>query len=74
MNTLNEETLIKNPATSSWLKQQIEITKGRDPVDAVNDAKILVKILEIRIRDIEQQHSYLLHISSKKTLRKDSNL
>jgi hypothetical protein len=36
-------------STSYWLKEQLESTKKRDPVDALNDAEVLVSALKIRL-------------------------
>ncbi|USD62195.1 hypothetical protein J4N45_10180 [Vibrio sp. SCSIO 43140] len=40
-----ELTLLNDPSTSNWLKQQLQESKNRDPLDALNDAEILVSVL-----------------------------
>lgn len=37
-----------DPATSYWLRNAIEANEHRDPVDALNDAETLVRILKER--------------------------
>ena len=57
MSTIDEEMLIHEPSTSNWLRQQIEASKSRDPVDALTDAELLVEILALRLRLVEKQYS-----------------
>lgn len=45
-----EQALQYDPNTSSWLKEQFERTKQRDPVDALKDAEALVSALKARIK------------------------
>ncbi|HBC2020528.1 TPA: hypothetical protein I6Z44_002816 [Vibrio cholerae] len=55
MNTNNlEQTLLSDPSTSNWLKEQLDLTKKRDPVDALNDAEVLVTVLESRLNTVIQ--------------------
>lgn len=49
-----EKNIINCSSTSRWLKEQINLSENRDPVDAINDAEILIKVLEDRIKDINQ--------------------
>ena len=57
MSPIDEEMLIHEPSTSNWLRQQIEASKSRDPVDALTDAELLVEILDLWLRLVEKQHS-----------------
>jgi len=38
-----------NHTASRWLKEQLVVTKSRDPVDALNDAIALVKSLKLQL-------------------------
>ncbi|EGR0524952.1 TPA: hypothetical protein P7L52_003228 [Vibrio cholerae] len=49
-----EQTLLSDPSTSNWLKEQLDLTKKRDPVDALNDAEVLVTVLESRLNTVIQ--------------------
>lgn len=44
-----ESVVASDPAASFWLKQQVEITKTRDVLDALSDAETLVRILKSRL-------------------------
>ncbi|MDC5870529.1 hypothetical protein OPW39_17125 [Vibrio europaeus] len=44
-----ERELVNDPSTSFWLKEQFELTKKRDLIDALSDAEILVSILKSRV-------------------------
>lgn len=48
-----EERVLASPATHRWLLAQLEATRKRDPVDALNDAECLVAILKERCERIE---------------------
>ncbi|ENL3888464.1 hypothetical protein [Vibrio cholerae] len=50
-----EQTLLSDPSTSNWLKEQLDLTKNRDPVDALNDAEVLVTVLESRLNTVTQR-------------------
>ncbi|MGK2231132.1 MAG: hypothetical protein ACI92O_000290 [Colwellia sp.] len=52
-----ETTLINDPSTSYWLKQQLQITMTRDPLDGLNDAELLVMVLKFRLDNINKQVS-----------------
>ncbi len=43
---LDVPTLLRDPATSFWLKQAIKDNLERDPVDALGDAEVLVVVLQ----------------------------
>jgi hypothetical protein len=42
--------LLADPAASHWLKQALQTSLERDPVDALNDSLALAGILEERLR------------------------
>jgi hypothetical protein len=44
--------VLRDPATSSWLKTSLCSALSRDPVDAANDAEVLAQLLERRCRDV----------------------
>ena len=44
-----EQELQYDPSASFWLKEQLEVTKGRDIVDAITDAELLVLVLKSRL-------------------------
>ena len=46
---------IANPATSFWLRRAITSLLQRDPVDAVNDAEALLKLMQDRLRVVEEE-------------------
>ena len=48
MKILNEQEILDDPAISFWLKEQIKASKNRDIVDTINDAVLLLKILNTR--------------------------
>jgi hypothetical protein len=43
--------LVKDPTTSRWLVQGIESGMGRDPVDVLRDAEVLVDLLRLRVEE-----------------------
>lgn len=49
-----EQELQHDPTASFWLKEQLEVTKGRDIVDAITDAELLVLVLKSRLESLEQ--------------------
>lgn len=44
-----EQEAANEPSTSDWLKEQFQVTKGRDIVDAINDAEALLFALKGRL-------------------------
>lgn len=46
-----ENKIVSDPSVSIWLKDQIEITKNIDPVDALNDVETLKAVLEVRFTE-----------------------
>ncbi|NRB78408.1 MAG: hypothetical protein HRU38_07030 [Saccharospirillaceae bacterium] len=49
----HENDVLFSQTASRWLKEQLAVTKSRDPVDALNDAIALVKSLELRLHLLE---------------------
>lgn len=43
------EQILNDPACSFWLKEALEKSLSRDPVDALNDAETLVAVLQGRL-------------------------
>ena len=43
------EQVVKDPCTSAWLHTAIHYLSERDPVDAMNDAEMLVRLCQERI-------------------------
>jgi len=43
------EALLKDPTTSFWFKDALRAALLRDPVDAVNDAEVLLETLTARL-------------------------
>ena len=46
------EGVIASPATSFWLLASLRTAASRDPVDAVNDAELLLQLLLKRLDDL----------------------
>ena len=53
----NEQTILDDPSASTWLKSQINKSKERDPVDALNDAEVLVEVLAARLKKLQSDLS-----------------
>lgn len=49
-----EQRVLTDPATSFWLKQALEASRVRDPLDALNDASALHAVLAERWLVMEQ--------------------
>ena len=45
-----EARVLNDPASSYWLRDRILDTRNRDPLDALRDAEMLVKILKARVQ------------------------
>jgi hypothetical protein len=43
------ENILDDPAASFWLKNALQSALNRDPVDALNDAEVLVVVLKERL-------------------------
>jgi hypothetical protein len=46
------QQLLASPSVSFWLKDALRAMTNRDPVDALNDAELLVEVLTARLEDI----------------------
>ena len=46
------EDVLRDPAASFWLKNALKTALERDPVDAANDAEILLHLLNARLRTL----------------------
>ncbi len=46
------EILMKDPATSFWLKRSLAKALDRDPVDAFHDAQVLCRIVTNRASEV----------------------
>lgn len=46
------QSLIANPSTSAWLRDALQSSTQRDPVDAANDAELLAELLDQRCREV----------------------
>lgn len=44
--------VIASPATSYWLSSSLQSAVLRDPLDAVNDAELLLQLLQKRLDDL----------------------
>ena len=44
------EEVLRDPTASLWLKQALSSALLRDPVDTINDAEVLVRLLDERCR------------------------
>ena len=51
---IDPEAIIADPAASDWLKRALREALDRDPVDAANDAEMLVEVLKRRADDVLQ--------------------
>lgn len=51
----NADEVLCDPAASHWLKNALHAALLRDPVDAANDAGILARLLDKRVRDLLEQ-------------------
>jgi hypothetical protein len=49
------EFVLSDPSASFWLKEALCSALDRDPVDAVNDAEVLFRLLDKRCRKILSQ-------------------
>jgi hypothetical protein len=49
------EEVLRDPAASLWLRNALRAALVRDPVDAANDAEVLVRLLDRRCRSILSQ-------------------
>lgn len=49
-------TLLASPCTSFWLRDALTSALSRDPVDALNDAEILVAVLNRHLQQLAGGH------------------
>ncbi len=49
------EGVLADPAASLWLKHALRSALERDPVDAANDAEMLLRLLDDRLRALLEQ-------------------
>lgn len=49
---LDARVVMASPATSYWLSSAIKAALARDPVDALNDALVLVAVLDGHLREV----------------------
>jgi hypothetical protein len=47
--------VLRDPAASSWLKTALRTALERDPVDAANDAEMLLRLLDARLHALLEQ-------------------
>jgi len=47
-----QNPMTNDPTISYWLKEQLEIAQKRDPLDALNDAEMLVSILKEKFKQL----------------------
>lgn len=48
-----EADVLAAPGVHFWVKEQVVASKRRDPVDALNDAELLVAVLKERLHNIQ---------------------
>lgn len=68
MTEQDEEKRLRDPSISLWLKDQINDSKERDVVDALQDAEVLVDILRSRLSrmvDPQGDAAELRHVISQ---------
>lgn len=46
------EEVLRSPGTSFWLRNALNAASFRDPVDAVNDAELLFRLLQRRLNTV----------------------
>ena len=45
------ERVKKDPSVSNWLKTAVTQLLDRDPVDAINDAELLLHLMDLRMKE-----------------------
>lgn len=55
MNTLLPSVILNDPASSFWLKEAVVQSLRRDPVDALDDAEVLVEVLKGRLQELQEK-------------------
>jgi hypothetical protein len=51
------DQLLSDPSASNWLKDSLKVALSRDPVDAANDAEVLLEILSKRASQISHSQA-----------------
>lgn len=46
------EEVLEDPSASAWLRSSLSAALNRDPVDAANDAEVLVQLLQRRCQNL----------------------
>ena len=46
---MDEQQILNDPSTSFWLKEAIQKSDARDPIDVLNDLDVLYTLTEQRI-------------------------
>ena len=49
--------LLKDPCVSYWLKDALRTLFARDPVDALRDAELLVRVMQRHTEDVLHERS-----------------
>jgi hypothetical protein len=49
------EDTLRDPAASLWLKAALRTALERDPVDAANDAEVLLRLLDAKLQALLEQ-------------------
>ncbi|MCG9575350.1 hypothetical protein L1D14_03780 [Vibrio tubiashii] len=49
-----EQTVLEDPASSHWLKEQIRTASQRDPIDMLNDIETLSLIINQKLNKLIQ--------------------
>lgn len=49
------KAILVDVSASDWVKDALRSALERDPVDALNDAEILVKVLKVNLDDIQRR-------------------
>jgi hypothetical protein len=50
-----------DPSTSYWLKNALEQSLERDPIDAVNDSRLLADVMQSRLEEVLHQSGQRAH-------------
>ena len=58
----DENTLADDPTTSRWLREQLNVTKQRDVLEAINDAEMLLAVLKSRWSHVGGDPSKKFHM------------
>ena len=53
--TPSSQQILSDPSASNWIKLALTSALSRDPVDALNDAEVLLAVLKARLNAIQSQ-------------------